>query len=234
MPPHRGGYPSPGELGVRKDAQRAGGSYLVGDSTGFSHQSDSILGSGPEVLRDFGRHDDPELDAEPEHEEETPVTAPADCPRDGAPSEARSSRYVRRIPNEPLLRRPREAGEQREADYDNQRDPMRSRVARKQRDRDRRKTQSPHRSLPLSPVIPKIAERGEWQTSELGIRRREHARHCRCPAIGQLSSARARLSRCVGGVSCSARGGISWKRWEEACCPWWGSRRWRCSALSSG
>ena len=39
MPPHRGRYPSPGELGVRKDARRAGGSYLVGDSTEFSHQS---------------------------------------------------------------------------------------------------------------------------------------------------------------------------------------------------
>ena len=40
MPPHRGGYPSPGELGVRKDARRADESYLVGDSSEFSHQSD--------------------------------------------------------------------------------------------------------------------------------------------------------------------------------------------------
>lgn len=43
-----------------------------------------------EILRDGGRHDDPELQAEPEQDEDAPCSSAADRRRRVAPSEARS------------------------------------------------------------------------------------------------------------------------------------------------
>ena len=59
-----------------------------------------------EVLRDGGRHDDPELHAEPEHEEQAPVTSglPADVSKVPAHRAVDPCTYARRTPDEALLR----------------------------------------------------------------------------------------------------------------------------------